>query len=157
MWINYNDAEKAYYEVTYSNDGKRFTTLKNIYPNKVSAEKLNHFSTSSDSLFGKYIQIVAINKDQRKSFSNIIYIRNNKSRESPYPNPSHEIIFFDATPPIMKLHFIIMDQNGITIIPVYTTENNRYRLDISSLRAGNYVLMLSDGKLKKSYPFIKIN
>ena len=32
IWINYTDAETAYYEVTYSNDGKFFTTLKNIYP-----------------------------------------------------------------------------------------------------------------------------
>lgn len=152
-WSTATETNNQYFEVERSEDGKKYTSVQKV-DGALNSNTIKKYQIidSSPNNGTNYYRLKQIDLDGKFTYyEKIVTVRvlSGKTELRAYPNPAAEYVFVDVSPNA-KLSFF--DTQGNKIKLAYHQENNRIRVDVSSLSTGIY-LLVADGVTHK----VKIN
>ncbi len=153
--INYNEGESGFEPWLYNIETHNFSLLNDIYPGQFSSNP-RYFN-----LIGNYCYFVALDKDRSNQWfrvksnkTNIIDVNTSKLKSN--PNPATNTISLQIPGDQYQLIDIlkIYDQTGK---PLVLKQNiSAQYIDVSSLKAGLYILTAQVGQNLTQYKIVKI-
>ena len=156
QWSTTTELNNAFFSLERSLDGTSFselTTIASKATNGNSNAALNYeFADVKPVMGNNYYRLKQVDKDGKYSYSQIVLLKGSKANgisiSAIYPNPAKDnvsIVFNAET--VTKVHIALVDvagkvlQQKQTILSIGQTS---YTTDISTLRAGNYLIRVTD-------------
>ena len=156
QWSTTTELNNAFFSLERSLDGTNFSELTTINSKAVNGNSntvLNYEFTDVKPIIGNnYYRLKQVDKDGKFSYSQIVLLKGSKlngvSVSAVYPNPAKDkvSIVFNAEL-ATKVNIAIVDVAGKIVQQKQATLNNgqtSYISDISTLRAGNYIIKVTD-------------
>ena len=155
IWQNTKNTETIQYQIETSDDSRIFKQIgmiNNQYKSENQTYKFQFIPKAPASL---YIRICAIDSFYKKSYSNIMHLKNHFQVKPLFPNPATNEIYLVLDKDDEKTEYWITDAVGKRIKPIADLRGNIVVFRIESLFPGSYILQCESKGLHKSYPFIK--
>jgi hypothetical protein len=133
--------------------------VKTFYKDTVlSGNKINLFigDTLPDDIYFVIYKINLTTKSRKILKNSSVNITENWSRKNQikiFPNPAQDVLNIDANQEITSVE--IFDVSGKIIQAYKVAHSNSETIDIRSLSAGEYIVVVTQGFQKISKPFIK--
>jgi hypothetical protein len=156
QWSTTTEINNAFFSLERSLDGTNFSELTIINSKALNGNSnavLNYDFTDVKPIVGKnYYRLKQVDKDGKFSYSQIVLLKGSKlngvSVSAVYPNPAKDnvSIVFNAEL-ATRVNIAIVDVAGKIVQQKQATLNNgqtSYISDISTLRAGNYIIKVTD-------------
>ena len=156
QWSTTTEINNAFFSLERSLDGTNFSELTTINSKALNGNSnavLNYDFTDVKPIVGNnYYRLKQVDKDGKFSYSQIVLLKGSKlngiSVSAVYPNPAKDnvSIIFNAEL-AAKVNIAILDVAGKVAQQKQTILNSgqtSYTSDISTLRAGNYIIKVTD-------------
>ncbi len=165
-WITLSETNNKGFYIERSSDGRNFTSIA-FMASKAggnSSQSISYVYTDKLPLsFDNYYRLQQVDKDGRKTYSEIIMVNFAKViislQAKIYPNPaSHQLNILVNASENMKLSATISSASGSIVKQqslIVVAGNNTLTLPIQHLSAGTYFLQLKAGNFDTVIPFTK--
>jgi hypothetical protein len=161
-WVTINNVNTKYFEIQRSSNQNDFTTLGEIASNGQSSQLSKYNFTDNDpETSNNYYRVKEVDINGKITYSKIIRI---DFADLPamqiYPNPGKRKISISLVgiPNNQKTTLSIQTISGSTLrrIPLILS-GEKIEVDVSSLKAGTYIISLSGKNFVAHKKFLKIN
>lgn len=156
QWSTTTELNNAFFSLERSLDGTNFNELTTVTSKAVNGNSntiLNYDFTDFKPIAGNnYYRLKQVDKDGKFSYSQVVLLKGNKANgisiSAIYPNPAKDnvsIVF--NTEFAAKVNIAIVDIAGKVVQQKQTSLSSgqtNYTTDISTLKAGNYIVKISD-------------
>jgi hypothetical protein len=151
-WEANNDATSRY-EVEKSNEGKNFTTIGTV-PYKSNGSATTRYQFTDNNVKGdvQYYRIKVTGKGtgNKDTYSKTIAIKNSApaGNISVYPNPAKDYVYVKMPDNnFQNKEMVLVNMSGVELKRARINEGSSpFRLDVSALPRGAYVIKLIDDK-----------
>ena len=155
-WATASESNTKNFVVEWSTNGVSFAAVGNVNAagnsSNVSSYNNAHINPASGI---NYYRIKQVDADGRFTYSAIVKINNIATKQLViYPNPATTFIQLNLRSKIKTL-VQIFDAQGRQVITQYISNPPLYKVDISALSKGKYMVQVSDGVTLQTGGFIK--
>ena len=151
-WEDFPGKNISYYAVQRSGNGNNFTEIARLF-NRNNQQQFNYVDAMP--LTGdNYYRLAAVSADGAVAYSNVLAIPNNTATVKVYPNPAKNNLQVEGLPATEKTKLVITDLNGVARMSA-AANSNSYNWNISGLKAGNYILLITNGSNVVTKKFLK--
>ncbi len=167
-WGTITEDNTSHFEILRSFDNERYEVLDVVEAVGFSAEEVDYQFIDKNPFVETYYKIRSVDFDGEFQFSNTLFVKSDCFPEDPdmvmYPNPTLQDINikYNALAGMNEINIRIMNILGqqVKFVQSSLAEGpNLVTIDVSSLPAGEYILMMSTDGVKESKveKFIKID
>ena len=153
-WTVNDDANAEQYMLEVSKDGRAFHEIARV-PSSRTLGKTSYIKRlATHSILNTYIRIRGIDQNGFAHFSNIIFKRRRQTNSRLYPNPSKNYLYLETKYDPLEMHIVSLD--GSTVKMDFENRSNVYRINISRLLSGKYILWIRFVDAIEQLAFIKV-
>jgi hypothetical protein len=167
QWSTSDEMNCKGFEIQRSPDGQNYSSVgfvRTLAINGNSGTVLKYsFEDFKPNLVKQYYRLKQIDIDERARMSNVVMISGAKPAMlglgGLYPNPAHNILnVIVNSPQNSKIDLVVMELGGKIVKNRTTTVgegNNSIDIDVSSLPANGYLIMIRGEKNQNALKFVK--
>ena len=156
-WATANENNNDYFAVERSSNGNTFTEIGRVPGTNNSAQTQQYVYIDKQPVAGNnFYRLRQVDKDGKFTYSKQVLINMDAaSMIKLYPNPAVNNLTIEGLSSEGANTITVYDMQGKIIITKEVTGLNKYTLETSSLKSGNYILKISNDLLVISKPFTK--
>ncbi len=154
-WKTTNEINTSHFDIQRSPNGKDFTDIGPVASVNTSGVHSYSFTDLTPATGVNYYRLKQVDLDGRYTYSGIASLRFNRTGIRIYPNPAVGIIKANVANNAKWL-VSVYDNTGRVVVQQSKLATRGYlSIDVSTLQAGYYLLVLDDGKGRLTGRFLK--
>jgi hypothetical protein len=150
-WTTATETNNHKFVVQKSMDATNYTSIgeqPSAASNGNSSTVLNYSFSDNNPLQGKtYYRLQIVDKNGRTTYSPIVSLRRGEGKleiVDVRPNPTSGIVYFNVLGTNGNVHVAVRDLNGKEVLRKGLVQSNSFRIDLSKLVSGMYILEAVD-------------
>ncbi len=159
QWQTVSEHNLSGFIIERSGNNINFSAIGNVAATGNSSLKINYSTYDRQPLNGiNFYRLRFIDVDGRFTYSNIVAVKINSGiKLQIFPNPAEKILFAEANGNDQDAIVQIVDEGGRKLkeMKVYINGQTSFSVDVSSLPAGQYFIILHTKEKREAQPFIK--
>ena len=153
-WIVNDDSNAEQYFIETSKDGIVFNTFATVLSDKQYGKTTYKRNIPFNFFESSYVRVRGTDKNGNNHLSNIIYRKRTSTALKIYPNPCKDYLYLELISAPVQIN--IVGISGKIIRPTVVKRGNVFRISVTGLASGKYLLVVQLLGSTERLPFIKL-